>query len=101
MDEKVFDWYVSLPEYTSRNLAVSNAAILAVGHNTKLSSTLFLPGNTNVNTIPKEKKYVDIPDVESAWSVIRKMQIRGTLERIRYEKAKIASTRENCSVVVA
>lgn len=27
--------------------------------------------------IPHEKKYVDVPDVEAAWSVIRKMQIRG------------------------
>mmetsp|Transcript_25370 Transcript_25370/g.35570 ORF Transcript_25370/g.35570 Transcript_25370/m.35570 type:complete len:380 (-) Transcript_25370:641-1780(-) len=27
--------------------------------------------------IPAEKKYIDIPDVEAAWSVIRTMQIRG------------------------
>lgn len=27
--------------------------------------------------IPQEKKYVDIPDVEAAWAVIRSMQIRG------------------------
>lgn len=28
--------------------------------------------------IPHEKVYIDIPDVETAWSVIREMQIRGT-----------------------
>ena len=27
--------------------------------------------------IPHSKEYIDIPDVEAAWSVIRKMQIRG------------------------
>lgn len=27
--------------------------------------------------IPTEKVYIDIPDVEAAWSVIRTMQIRG------------------------
>ncbi|CAB9515074.1 Methylthioribose-1-phosphate isomerase [Seminavis robusta] len=27
--------------------------------------------------IPHEKKYIDIPDVEAAWGVIRSMQIRG------------------------
>ena len=27
--------------------------------------------------IPHEKVYVDIPDVQAAWSVIRTMQIRG------------------------
>lgn len=27
--------------------------------------------------VPKEKVYIDIPDVEAAWTVIRKMQIRG------------------------
>jgi methylthioribose-1-phosphate isomerase len=27
--------------------------------------------------IPHEKKYIDVPDVETAWSVIREMQIRG------------------------
>jgi methylthioribose-1-phosphate isomerase len=28
--------------------------------------------------IPQEKQYIDIPDVEAAWGVIRTMQIRGT-----------------------
>jgi len=27
--------------------------------------------------VPKEKKYIDIPDVKAAWTVIRSMQIRG------------------------
>ena len=27
--------------------------------------------------IPHEKKYVEVPDVETTWSVIRNMQIRG------------------------
>jgi methylthioribose-1-phosphate isomerase len=27
--------------------------------------------------IPHSKVYIDIPDVEAAWSVIRSMQIRG------------------------
>ena len=27
--------------------------------------------------IPHEKTYIDIPDVEAAWGVIRSMQIRG------------------------
>jgi methylthioribose-1-phosphate isomerase len=27
--------------------------------------------------IPHEKKYIDVPDVETAWTVIREMQIRG------------------------
>ena len=27
--------------------------------------------------IPQEKVYLDVPDVEKAWSVIREMQIRG------------------------
>ena len=27
--------------------------------------------------IPHVKEYIDIPDVEAAWSVIRSMQIRG------------------------
>jgi methylthioribose-1-phosphate isomerase len=27
--------------------------------------------------IPHEKKYIDVPDVETAWNVIREMQIRG------------------------
>jgi methylthioribose-1-phosphate isomerase len=27
--------------------------------------------------IPHEKVYIDIPDVEAAWTVIRTMQIRG------------------------
>ena len=29
--------------------------------------------------IPHEKVYIDIPDVEAAWGVIRSMQIRGRL----------------------
>ena len=28
--------------------------------------------------IPNEKTYIDIPDVEAAWGVIRSMQIRGS-----------------------
>jgi methylthioribose-1-phosphate isomerase len=28
--------------------------------------------------IPHAKEYIDVPNVEAAWSVIRKMQIRGT-----------------------
>jgi methylthioribose-1-phosphate isomerase len=31
--------------------------------------------------IPHEKVYIDVPDVEKAWSVIRTMQIRGTCMR--------------------
>ena len=27
--------------------------------------------------VPHEKKYIPVPDVEAAWSVIRLMQIRG------------------------
>lgn len=27
--------------------------------------------------IPASKEYIEVPDVEAAWSVIRKMQIRG------------------------
>lgn len=34
--------------------------------------------------IPHEKKYVDVPDVEAAWSVIRKMQIRGEFVRSKF-----------------
>ena len=33
--------------------------------------------------IPNAKEYIEIPDVEAAWSVIRKMQIRGALLRRR------------------
>jgi len=29
--------------------------------------------------IPHEKVYIDIPDCEAAWEVIRSMQIRGTI----------------------
>ena len=35
--------------------------------------------------IPHEKCYVDIPDVEAAWSVIRTMQIRGEIRRDGYK----------------
>jgi len=28
--------------------------------------------------LPHEMKYVDVPDVETAWAVIREMKIRGT-----------------------
>ena len=34
--------------------------------------------------IPHTKVYIDIPDVEAAWSVIRAMQIRGKLRRCRH-----------------
>ena len=31
--------------------------------------------------LPYEKKYIDVPDIQTTWSVIRNMQIRGKFEK--------------------
>jgi hypothetical protein len=45
--------------------------------------------------IPHSKVYIDIPDVEAAWSVIRTMQIRGKLRRFRHPLLSVDCTQQN------
>jgi hypothetical protein len=38
--------------------------------------------------LPQEKKYIPVPNVQTAWSVIRNMQIRGTYRRSEVKRSE-------------
>jgi methylthioribose-1-phosphate isomerase len=54
------------------------------GNNSNLRSLIYeiVDGKPNLQVldqllIPAEKKYIPVPNIQTTWSVIRKMQIRG------------------------